>query len=32
VQSVHSGSDPAVVANFPGWGEKKVLVRFLQPA
>lgn len=32
VQSVHGGSDPAVVANFPGWGEKKVLVRFLQPA
>jgi DNA helicase-2/ATP-dependent DNA helicase PcrA len=32
VQSVHGGADPAVSAVFPGWGEKKVLVRFLQPA
>jgi DNA helicase-2/ATP-dependent DNA helicase PcrA len=24
--------EPAVVAFFPGWGEKKILARFLKPA
>jgi DNA helicase-2/ATP-dependent DNA helicase PcrA len=32
VRSVEGGSNPAVVAFFPGWGEKKILVQFLQPA
>jgi len=29
VLSVSPGNDPSVVAYFPGWGEKKVLLRFL---
>jgi len=32
VRSVVQAADPAVVAFFPGWGEKKVLARFLRPA
>jgi DNA helicase-2/ATP-dependent DNA helicase PcrA len=27
-----SVGEPAVVAYFPGWGEKKILARFLKPA
>ena len=30
VLQIISSSDPAVVAFFPGWGEKKVLARFLK--
>jgi DNA helicase-2/ATP-dependent DNA helicase PcrA len=29
---VTSTGEPAVVAFFPGWGEKKILARFLKPA
>jgi len=32
VRSVVHMGEPAVVAFFPGWGEKKVLARFLRPA
>jgi DNA helicase-2/ATP-dependent DNA helicase PcrA len=32
VRSVVSVGEPAVVAFFPGWGEKKILARFLKPA
>jgi len=32
VVSVVSVGEPAVVAFFPGWGEKKILARFLKPA
>jgi DNA helicase-2/ATP-dependent DNA helicase PcrA len=32
VVSVVSMGEPAVVAFFPGWGEKKILARFLKPA
>ena len=32
VLSVVSVGEPAVVAFFPGWGEKKILARFLKPA
>jgi DNA helicase-2/ATP-dependent DNA helicase PcrA len=29
---VVSVGEPAVIAEFPGWGEKKILARFLRPA
>jgi DNA helicase-2/ATP-dependent DNA helicase PcrA len=32
VRSVVSSGEPAVVAFFPGWGEKKILARFLKRA
>jgi DNA helicase-2/ATP-dependent DNA helicase PcrA len=32
VLSVVSVGEPAVVAFFPGWGERKILARFLKPA
>ena len=32
VTRVISVGEPAVVAVFPGWGEKKILARFLKPA
>ncbi|WP_394833857.1 DUF2067 family protein [Pendulispora rubella] len=32
VRSVVNAGEPAVIAFFPGWGEKKVLARFLRPA
>jgi DNA helicase-2/ATP-dependent DNA helicase PcrA len=32
VRSIVSVGEPAVVAFFPGWGEKKILARFLKPA
>jgi DNA helicase-2/ATP-dependent DNA helicase PcrA len=32
VMSVVNVGEPAVVAFFPGWGEKKILARFLKPA
>ncbi len=32
VREVLESSDPAVVAFFPSWGEKKVLLRYLRPA
>ena len=32
VLSVVSVGEPAVVAFFPGWGQKKILARFLKPA
>jgi DNA helicase II / ATP-dependent DNA helicase PcrA len=32
VKVVTSTGEPAVVAFFPGWGEKKILARFLKPA
>jgi DNA helicase-2/ATP-dependent DNA helicase PcrA len=32
VTRVISVGEPAVVAIFPGWGEKKILARFLKPA
>jgi DNA helicase-2/ATP-dependent DNA helicase PcrA len=32
VMRVISVGEPAVVAVFPGWGEKKILARFLKPA
>jgi DNA helicase-2/ATP-dependent DNA helicase PcrA len=30
VRDVVQANEPAVVAHFPGWGEKKVLLRFLR--
>src|SRR5262249_30207270 len=30
VRKVERSADPAVIAFFPGWGEKKILVRFLK--
>jgi DNA helicase-2/ATP-dependent DNA helicase PcrA len=30
VRRVESGAEPTVVAFFPGWGEKKILARFLK--
>jgi DNA helicase-2/ATP-dependent DNA helicase PcrA len=30
VRRIESSSEPAVVAFFPGWGEKKILARFLK--
>jgi DNA helicase-2/ATP-dependent DNA helicase PcrA len=32
VMQIVSHGEPAVVAFFPGWGEKKVLARFLKLA
>jgi DNA helicase-2/ATP-dependent DNA helicase PcrA len=32
VLRIVSVGEPAVVAFFPGWGEKKILARFLRPA
>jgi len=32
VRKLVSVGEPAVVAFFPGWGEKKILARFLKPA
>ncbi|HEX3772756.1 MAG TPA: UvrD-helicase domain-containing protein [Polyangiaceae bacterium] len=32
VVRVTSVGEPAVVVSFPGWGEKKILARFLKPA
>jgi DNA helicase-2/ATP-dependent DNA helicase PcrA len=32
VQSVEGGMKPSVVANFPGYGEKRILLEFLEPA
>ena len=32
VRRVENAAEPAVVAFFPGWGEKKILARFLKPA
>jgi DNA helicase-2/ATP-dependent DNA helicase PcrA len=32
VQSVEGGMKPTVVAHFPGFGEKRILVEFLEPA
>jgi DNA helicase-2/ATP-dependent DNA helicase PcrA len=32
VMRLVSVGEPAVVAFFPGWGEKKILARFLKPA
>ena len=32
VLAVEEASDPKVVAEFPGWGEKRVLLRFLRLA
>jgi DNA helicase-2/ATP-dependent DNA helicase PcrA len=32
IVSLDGGLDPAVTVNFPAWGLKKVLIRFLQPA
>ena len=32
VLAVEEASDPKVVAAFPGWGEKRVLLRFLRLA
>jgi DNA helicase-2/ATP-dependent DNA helicase PcrA len=32
VRRVEASAEPAVVAFFPGWGEKKILARFLKPA
>ena len=32
VQSVDGGMKPSVVANFPGFGEKRILLEFLEPA
>ncbi len=31
VRRLEAGTEPIVVAFFPGWGEKKILARFLQP-
>jgi DNA helicase II / ATP-dependent DNA helicase PcrA len=31
VKAIHEGVDPSVTVRFPGWGDKKILVRFLQP-
>jgi DNA helicase-2/ATP-dependent DNA helicase PcrA len=32
VMGVSGTGEPAVIAFFPGWGEKKILARFLKPA
>jgi DNA helicase-2/ATP-dependent DNA helicase PcrA len=32
VRKVEVAAEPTVVAFFPGWGEKKILARFLKPA
>jgi DNA helicase II / ATP-dependent DNA helicase PcrA len=32
VRSVEGGIKPSVVANFPGFGEKRILLEFLEPA
>jgi DNA helicase-2/ATP-dependent DNA helicase PcrA len=32
VQSVEGGMKPSVVARFPGYGEKRILLEFLEPA
>jgi DNA helicase-2/ATP-dependent DNA helicase PcrA len=32
VKSVEGGMKPSVVANFPGFGEKRILLEFLEPA
>jgi DNA helicase-2/ATP-dependent DNA helicase PcrA len=32
VQSVEGGMKPSVVASFPGFGEKRILVEFLERA
>lgn len=32
VKSVEGGIKPSVVANFPGFGEKRILLEFLEPA
>jgi hypothetical protein len=32
VRRVENLGEPAVVAFFPGWGEKKILARFLKRA
>ena len=32
VRSVEGGIKPSVVASFPGFGEKRILVEFLEPA
>jgi DNA helicase-2/ATP-dependent DNA helicase PcrA len=32
VRRVEASPEPSVVAFFPGWGEKKILARFLKPA
>jgi DNA helicase-2/ATP-dependent DNA helicase PcrA len=32
VRRVEVAAEPTVVAFFPGWGEKKILARFLKPA
>jgi DNA helicase II / ATP-dependent DNA helicase PcrA len=32
VRSVEGGMTPSVVANFPGFGEKRILLKFLEPA
>lgn len=32
VVQILSVGEPAVVAFFPGWGERKILARFLRPA
>ena len=32
VRRIESSGEPAVVAFFPGWGEKKILARFLKLA
>jgi DNA helicase-2/ATP-dependent DNA helicase PcrA len=32
VRRVEAAAEPMVVAFFPGWGEKKILARFLKPA
>jgi DNA helicase-2/ATP-dependent DNA helicase PcrA len=31
VRKVETSGEPAVIAFFPGWGEKKILARFLKP-
>jgi DNA helicase-2/ATP-dependent DNA helicase PcrA len=31
VRRVEAGAEPTVIAFFPGWGEKKILARFLKP-
>ncbi len=32
VKRVDTSGEPAIVANFPGWGEKKILAKFLKRA
>jgi hypothetical protein len=32
VKRVDTSGEPAVVAVFPGWGEKKILAKFLKRA